>query len=145
MKSLFIVSALAFMVGGIACGPGSSDCPSGWSDNATSPGKCAPPASFTSDTQSAIGTGAYGFMRDNLHGGKSQLIVGALVFAVPSTNDTCDAPSVAPVAQATTDDNGIFIMKLPAGDYRITSGEVPACTPVHVDANQIVDVALTSP
>ena len=141
MKSLFIVCALAL----VACGPGNSDCPSGWSENATAPGKCAPPASFTTDTQTAIGSGVYGFMRDNLHGGKNQLIVGALVFAVPATNTTCDAASVGAVAQATTDENGIFMLKLPAGDYRITSGEVQACTAVHVDANQIVDVALTSP
>ncbi len=69
----------------------------------------------------------------------------ALVFALPSTDTTCDAASVNAVAQATTDDNGVFVMALPAGDYRITSGEVPACTAVHVDANQIVDVSLTSP
>lgn len=141
MKSLFIVSALALF----ACGPGSSDCPAGWSDNATSPGKCAPAASFVSDTQTAIGTGVYGFMRDNLHGGKNQLIVGAKVFAIPSTQTTCDAASVNAAGTATTDENGIFTMALPAGDYLITSGEVQACIAVHVDANQIVDVALTSP
>jgi len=141
MKSLFIVSALALF----ACSSGSADCPAGWSDNATSPGKCAPAASFVSDTQTAIGSGVYGFMRDNLHGGTNQLIVGAKVFAVASTNDTCDAPSVSPVAQTVTDENGVFMLQLPAGDYRITSGEVQACTAVHVDANQIVDVALTSP
>jgi hypothetical protein len=141
MKSVFIVCALAL----VACGPGNADCPSGWSDNATAPGKCAPPASFTTDAQSSIGTGVYGFMRDNLHGGKNQLIVGAKVFAIPSTQTTCDAASVNATATAVTDDNGIYMMAVPAGDYLITSGEVPVCTPVHVDANQIVDVALTSP
>ncbi len=141
MKSVFMVCALAL----VACGPGSNDCPTGWKDSSTSPGQCAPSETFLTDTQSAIGTGVYGFMRDNLHGGKNQLIVGALVFALPSTSTTCDAASVNAVAQATTDANGVFVMALPAGDYRITSGEVPACTAVHVDANQIVDVALTSP
>ena len=141
MKSLFIVCALAL----VACGPGSSDCPSGWSDDTKAPGECAPPQTFLTDTQSAISSGVYGFMRTNAHGGKNQLVVGALVFAVPSTNATCDAASVAPSAQATTDANGIFILKLAPGDYRITSGEVPACTLVHVDANALSDVALTSP
>jgi len=84
-------------------------------------------------------------MRDNLHGGKNQLIVGALVFAIPAASPTCDAASVNAVAQATTDENGVYILKLAPGDYRITSGEVPACTLVHVDPNQIADVALTSP
>jgi len=141
MKSLFIVCVLAL----VGCSSGNSDCPAGWSNNATSPGKCAPSAGFISDTQSALGTGVYGFMRDNLHGGTNQLIVGAKVFAIPSTQTTCDAASVNAVGTATTDENGIYTMALPAGDYLITSGEVQACTAVHVDANQIVDVALTSP
>jgi hypothetical protein len=141
MKSLFAVCALAV----VACGPGSVDCPTGWSESTGAPGKCAPPASFITDTQTTIGSGVYGFMRTNAHGGKDQLVVGALVFALPATNATCDAASVGAVAQDTTDDNGIFVLKLPAGDYRITSGEVPACTLVHVDANTLSDVALTSP
>ena len=141
MKSLFLVSALAL----VACGPGSSDCPTGWSDNATSPGQCAPSQTFLTDTQTAIGSGVYGFMRTNAHGGKNQLVVGALVFAIPAASPTCDAASVNASAQATTDENGIFVLKLAPGDYHITSGEVPACTLVHVDPNQITDVALTSP
>lgn len=141
MKSAFVVCALAL----VACGPGSSDCPSGWADSATAPGKCAPSSQFVSDTQTAIGSGVYGFMRTNAHGGTNQLVVGALVFALPSTNATCDAASVNAVAQAKTDENGIYILKLAPGDYRITSGEVPACTLVHVDANALSDVPLTSP
>jgi len=145
MKSLFIVSALAVVVGAVACGPGNSSCPAGWSENATSPGSCEPSQTFLTDTQTSVGSGVYGFMRDNLHGGKNQLIVGALVFAIPAASPTCDAASVNAVAQATTDENGVYILKLAPGDYRITSGEVPACTLVHVDPNQIADVALTSP
>jgi hypothetical protein len=141
MKSLFIVCALAV----VACGPSSADCPSGWSDEANAPGACSPPQTFLTDTQTSIGSGVYGFMRTNAHDGKNELVVGALVFAVPSTQTTCDAASVNAVAQATTDDNGIYILKLAPGDYLITSGEVAACTPVHVDANQITDVALTTP
>jgi hypothetical protein len=84
-------------------------------------------------------------MRTNAHGGKNQLVVGALVFAIPAASPTCDAASVNASGQATTDENGIYVMQLPPGDYRITSGEVPTCTLVHVDPGQITDVALTSP
>jgi hypothetical protein len=140
MKSVF-VCALAL----VACGPGSAVCPTGWSDDTSAPGKCAASSTFVSDTQTAIGSGVYGFMRTNAHGGSDQLVVGALVFAVASTNTTCDAPSVNPIAQTTTDQNGVFVLKLPPGDYRITSGEIQACTPVHVDANTLTDVPLTTP
>jgi hypothetical protein len=141
MKSAFVLCALAL----VACGPGSSDCPSGWTDSVTAPGRCAAPTTFISDTQTAIGSGVYGFMRTNAHGGTNQLVVGAKVFALPSTSTTCDAASVNAVADATTDENGVYILKLAAGDYRITSGEIPACLAVHVDANTLTDVALTSP
>ncbi len=141
MKSAFVLCALAL----VACGDGSADCPTGWKQSATAPGQCAAPDTFVNTTQASIGSGVYGFMRTNAHGGTNQLVVGALVFAVPSTNTTCDAASVNPAAQATTDDNGIFVLKLPAGDYRITSGEIPACTAVHVDTNTLTDVALTTP
>ena len=137
--------AVACALGLFACSSGSAVCPTGWSDDASSPGQCAPPDSFVSSTQSSIGSGVYGFMRTNAHGNGDQLVVGALVFAVPSTNTTCDAPSVGPVAQATTDDDGVFVLTLPPGDYRITSGEIPACTAVHVDASSLSDVSLTSP
>ena len=141
MKLRFALCALGLF----ACGPGSTVCPTGWSESDTAPGKCAASNSFVSSTQTATGSGVYGFMRTNAHGGNDQLVVGALVFAVPATNTTCDAPSVAPAAQATTDDNGVFVLKLDPGDYRITSGEVPACTAVHVDAGTLTNVALTSP
>ncbi len=141
MKLWFALSAVALM----ACGGGSQVCPTGWDESAQSPGDCAPSASFVSNTTSSLGSGVYGFMRTNAHGGSNQLVVGALVFALPATSTTCDAASVNAVAQATTDDNGVFTMKLAPGDYRITSGEIPACTAVHVDANSVSDVALTSP
>ncbi len=143
MKSLFVACALALCAA--ACGPGSSDCPTGWKQSATAPGQCAAPDTFVNTTQAQIGEGVYGFMRTNAHGGTNQLVVGALVFAVPATNTTCDAPSVNPIAQTTTDDNGIYILKLPVGDYRITSGEIPACTQVHVSAGTLSEVALTTP
>lgn len=68
-----------------------------------------------------------------------------LVFAVADTNTTCQAPSVNPVAQTTTDDNGLFSMSLAPGTYRITSGKVPTCIEVTVDANAPTEVALTYP
>jgi hypothetical protein len=141
MKLPIVLCALGLF----ACSSGSQVCPTGWSDSASAPGQCAAPSSFVSDTQTTVGSGVYGFMRTNAHGNGDQLVVGALVFAVPATNTTCDAPSVAPVAQTTTDNDGVFVLTLPPGDYRITSGEVPACTAVHVDAGSLTDVALTSP
>lgn len=144
MKLLHCAFGLCAL-GVFACSSGSQVCPTGWSDSASAPGECAAPESFVSTTQASVGSGVYGFMRTNAHGNGDQLVVGALVFAVPATNTTCDAPSVGTVAQATTDDNGIFVLTLPPGDYRITSGEIPACTQVHVDADTLTDVALTSP
>ena len=141
MKPLFVLCALGLF----ACGPGSEVCPTGWSESASAPGQCAAPDTFVSATQTSTGSGVYGFVRTNAHGGGDQLVVGALVFAVPATNTTCDAPSVGPAASATTDNDGVFVLKLAPGDYRITSGEVPACTEVHVDANTVTNVALTSP
>jgi hypothetical protein len=140
MKLPFVLCALGLF----ACGPGSEVCPTGWTESATSPGDCAAPETFVQDTQTALGSGVYGFVRTDAHGGR-KLVVGAAVFAVDSTNTTCDAASVGPVAQTTTDNDGIFVMALPPGDYRITSGEVPSCTLVHVDAGALTDVALTNP
>lgn len=141
MKLAFVLCALGLF----ACGPGSTVCPTGWSESASAPGQCAAPDSFVSGTQSSIGAGVYGFIRTSAHGNGDQLVVNAKVFAVPATNATCDAPSVAPAATTTTDDSGVFVLALPPGDYRITSGEIPACTPVHVDADTLTNVALTSP
>lgn len=143
MKPLRLAALCA--LGLCACSSGSAVCPTGWSALASAPGQCAAPASFVSSTQSSVGSGVYGFLRTNAHGDGDQLVVGARVFAVPATNATCDAPSVSPTAEATTDDDGVFVLALPPGDYRITSGEIPACTPVHVDANTLSDVSLTSP
>ena len=140
MKLPYVLCALGLF----ACGPGSTVCPTGWSESDTAPGQCAAPDSFVSDTQASIGSGVYGFMRTDAHGG-NKLVVGATVFAVDPTNATCDAASVAPAATATTDNDGVFVLKLAPGDYRVTSGEVPACTLVHVDANVLTNVALTSP
>jgi len=71
--------------------------------------------------------------------------VGSDVFALPASATTCDAASVNAVASAVTDQNGIFTMTLPAGSYLVTSGEVPSCIAVTVDANTSSDVALTYP
>lgn len=131
-------------VGLVACGGGSQVCPTGWDESATSPGDCAPSASFVSQTTATIGSGVYGFMRDDAHGGR-KTIGGATVFAIPSTQPTCDAASLNATATTTTDQDGVFVLKLAAGDYRITSGEVPSCTLVHIDANSVIDVSLTSP
>jgi len=144
MKLLHLAPVVCAL-GLFACSSSSNVCPTGWSDSASSPGQCQAPDSFVSTTQGTVGQGVYGFMRTNAHGNGDQLVVGALVFAVPATNTTCDAPSVGAAAQATTDDNGIFVLSLPPGDYRITSGEIPACTQVHVDQGALTDVALTSP
>jgi hypothetical protein len=113
-------------------------------EHASAPGNCQAPASFISDTSATISSGVYGFVRTDAHGSR-QLVVGTLVFAVPATNTTCDAPSVGAAAQTTTDKDGVFVLALPAGDYRITSGEVPACVAVHVDAANVTELALTSP
>ena len=136
--------ALLCALGLFACGPGSDVCPTGWSENAKAPGQCQAPASFVSSTSATVSSGVYGFVRTNAHGG-NQLVVGTLVFAVPSTNTTCDAASVNAVAQTTTNNDGVFVLSLPAGDYRVTSGEVPSCTAVHVDANNLTAIALTIP
>ena len=140
MKLPFVLCALGLF----ACGSGGEVCPTGWTESATAPGDCAAPQNFVQTTQTSIGQGVYGFMRTDAHGGR-KLVVNASVFAVASTNTTCDAASIGAIATATTDDDGIFVLKLDPGDYRITSGEVPACTLVHVDAGQLTDVALTSP
>ena len=136
--------ALLCALGLFACGPGSDICPTGWSENANAPGQCQAPASFVTSMSATVSSGVYGFVRTNAHGG-NQLVVGTLVFAVPSTNTTCDAASVNAVAQTTTDKDGVFVLSLPTGDYRVTSGEVPACTTVHVDANSLTAIALTIP
>jgi hypothetical protein len=140
---LVVLSLLALAA--VACSNSSEVCPSGWDESSDSPGDCAPSATYLSQTTSSLGSGVYGFMRTNTHGSGDQLVVGALVFALPaSAGSTCDAASVNAVAQATTDDEGVYTMQLAPGDYNITSGEVPVCTAVHVDANAISDVALTS-
>jgi hypothetical protein len=134
----------ALLLGLVACGPGSEVCPSGWFQSASAPGSCRASTTFVDDTTASISSGVYGFVRTDAHGG-SKLVVGTLVFAVPAAAGTCDAPSVSAVGQATTDVNGVFVMSLPAGDYLVTSGEVPSCTPVHVDAGTVTEVALTYP
>jgi len=139
MRSLlFPISALVLCA---ACGSGGSQvCPPSWNDNASSPGGCEAPTSFTA----GLGTGVYGFVRTTAHGG-NELVVGSDVFALPASATTCDAASVNAVASAVTDQNGIFTMTLPAGSYLVTSGEVPSCIAVTVDANTSSDVALTYP
>jgi len=145
MKLRFLsLAAPAVVLALVACGGGSEVCPPDWNQSSDSPGDCAPPSSFVTQTTASIGSGVYGFMRTNAQGSGDQLVVGAKVFALPSTSTSCDAASVNEVGQAVTDDNGIYTMQLPAGDYFITSGEIPVCTAVHVDANTISDVALTS-
>ncbi len=139
---LFLATLSAVL---FACGPGSDVCPTGWAENSSAPGKCQAPASFVTQTQATTASGVYGFVRTNAHGGTDQLVVGTLVFAVPATNTTCDAPSVGAVAQTTTNSDGVFVLALPAGDYRITSGEVNSCLAVHVDANNLTAIALTIP
>jgi hypothetical protein len=90
-------------------------------------------------------TGAYGFVRTSAHGG-NELVVGTDVFAIPASPAGCEAASVNAVQQTTTDDNGVFTFNgLAPGQYLITSGEVPSCIAVTVDANSPSEVALTDP
>ncbi len=139
MKLVFSAAAALLLLS--ACGDNRQVCPTGWEEKDQSAGGCEAPLSYT-DT---VGTGVYGFVRTTAHGG-NKLVVGAQVFALPGDVANCDAPSANPnVLTTTTDDNGIFTFVLAPGDYFITSGEVPECKAVHVDANTATDVALTSP
>jgi hypothetical protein len=124
-----------------ACSSDGPLCPTNWTSSATAPGSCQAPAAESS----AVGTGIYGFVRTNAHGNTEKLVVGTDVFVLPSTSTTCDAASVNALAVTTTDVNGVFTFTLAPGSYRITSGEVPTCTAVTVDANNATAVALTSP
>lgn len=134
MKLALLPLAFAFALA--ACGGGDSTvCPSGWSQNAGSLGGCEPPASFLA---ASSGTGVYGFVRSSAHGG-DKLVVGTKVFALAATSQTCDAASVNAVAQAVTDNDGVFTLTLAAGDYLITTGEVPTCAHVRVDAGQMTE------
>jgi hypothetical protein len=83
-------------------------------------------------------------MRTTAHGG-NELVVGAQVFLLPTTDANCAAASVNAVATATTDNEGTFTFSVPAGTYLLTSGEVPQCQTVRVDPNTATAVALTYP
>lgn len=124
-----------------ACGSSNGEvCPPDWANSTTAPGGCEAPTSLTS----TLSPGVYGFVRTNAHG-SNQLVVGTDVFAIPASAGGCQAASVNAVQQTTTDQNGIFNFVLGPGEYNITSGEVPSCIAVTVDASSLSEVALTSP
>ena len=137
-----LVGLFLLSLGLAACsGNDTQVCPTGWTDDTTAPHGCAPPAAFTAGLPVSS---VYGFVRTTAHGG-NKLVVGTDVFVVADSNATCQAPSVNPIAQTTTNTDGIFTMTVPPGTYRITSGEVPSCTEFTVDATASTDVPLTYP
>ena len=124
----------------VACGSSNGEvCPPDWANSTTAPGGCEAPTSLTSTL-----SGVYGFVRTNAHG-SNQLVVGTDVFAIPAAAGSCQAASATAIQQTTTDQDGVFNFVLGPGGYLITSGEVPSCIAVTVDANSPSEVALTSP
>ncbi len=111
-------------------------CPGGWSGGGFDP--CVPTGPYVDDVQATIGTGVFGFgytITGNCAldacGCVSRTAPGVEIVVFQSADvpvpgfdcDTLDPPptGVDPVATATTDSQGRFVIDLPAGSYSVTA------------------------
>jgi hypothetical protein len=134
MRKLPSLLGLLGVAAATACGSPTfvEPCPAGWLPQESGT-LCTPPSSTVDAFTTQLGTGVFGFVREtrddattNYKSITSVLMSGETVQIVPSDtpqpaqSSTC-VLSPNPIASTVTDDQGVFGLSVPPGQYRLES------------------------